>query len=585
MDVIEPAQRAGGSRGLLPVSWIRFLVGLAVGLTGVASMLSVFVPRLRLDILLDAWPLDFEVESELSSLAVVTGFLLIMLSRGLMRGKRKAWELTLWLLVISVFFHVARGGWVLATWLAVLAIALVSALRPNFRARSDPPSVLRGYAVLVFGMLLVFAYTVGGLIVLRSQFAPILQLRAVVRAAIHAITWASFVRHIPQTPQAQWFIEAVRWLSFSALVYGVAQVLRPVATALLPGPHERARVKELVWRWGESPISFVALSPEKSYFFHSSGGAVLAYRLEGNVAVVAGDPIGPPALLPEILGEFSAFCRRQDWHVVFWQVAQELLPLYAAEGLQAMKIGEDAVLDIPRFTLKGNAMQNVRSSARHAEKAGIQVRFFRDAVDDPVLASQMEGIHAAWLAEKGGVEMGFSMGRFGEQLDVETMFAVAVDTAGRVHAFTSFVPIYGRNGWTLDLMRRDAQSANGTMELVLVQAVAYFGARGAQVLSLGLAPLANTSGEPSTGVTQLCYFFTRRFGGLAQATSLYNFKRKFHPRWESRYLVYPGTVALPRVGLALATAHLSRQWLPWARLAERRKRAGADQLASVPRVA
>ena len=63
MDVIAPAQRAGGRRGLLPVSWIRFLVGLAVGLTGVASMLSVFVPHLRLDILLDAWPLDFEVES------------------------------------------------------------------------------------------------------------------------------------------------------------------------------------------------------------------------------------------------------------------------------------------------------------------------------------------------------------------------------------------------------------------------------------------------------------------------------------------------------------------------------------------
>jgi phosphatidylglycerol lysyltransferase len=568
-------------RSRLPLVWARFLVALVVGLTGMANMISVFVPRL--DTFLDGWPLDFDLESGVRSLEVVVGFLLIMVSRGLFRGKRTAWELTLGLLALSTFFHAARGGWVLASWGAVLALALVGLLRPLFRARSDPPSVQRGYAVLLGGLLLVFVYTVSGFFWLRTQFAPVVRLEGALRLAVHTIAWMRVAHHIPQTPQAHWFLAAVPWLSLSALVFGVMQVLRPVATTLLPAPQERERVRALVQRWGASTISYFALSPEKSYFFDSTHQAVLAYRLAGNVAVVAGDPIGPPEALADLIGEFAAFCRQQDWHAVYWQVVPTLLPLYIAQGMQTMKVGEDAVIEPQSFSLRGNAMQNVRASARHAEKAGLNVRFFRGQVDEPALLRQMETVASAWLVEKGGVEMGFSMGRFGEQIEGDTIFAVAVDAAERVHAFVSFVPIYGRDGWALDLMRRDADSANGTMELLLVRAIGHFAALGAEIVSLGLAPYSNTCGEPSSNVEQLCYLFASRFGGLAKAASLYHFKRKFHPRWETRYLVYPNTLTLPRVGIALAAAHLSRQWLPWTR-ASIERRALRVRAQPVPRM-
>jgi phosphatidylglycerol lysyltransferase len=565
-------------RGLrLSPSLARLLVALVVGLTGLANMVSVFVPRL--DSFLDGWPLDFDLESSVRIVAAIVGFLLIMLSRGLVRGKRKAWELTLGLLALSTFFHAARGGWVLASWGAVLAVILVGMLRPLFRARSDPPSVMRGYAALFTGLALVFVYAVSGFYWLRTQFAPVVHLESAIRMSVHTLAWMRLMQHIPLTPQAHWFLNAVPWLSLSALAFGVVQVLRPVATTLLPAPLEREEVQALVRRWGTGPISYFALTSEKSYYFDSSHRAVLAYRLAGNVAVVAGDPIGPPDALPGLVGEFAAFCQQQDWHVVYWQVAPPLLGLYTAQGLQTMKIGEDAVIDPQTFTLRGNAMQNVRASARHAEKAGLAVRFFRGPVTEPSLVHQMEAISSAWLAQKGGVEMGFSMGRFGEQSEGDTVFALAVDNDQRVHAFVNFVPVYGRNGWALDLMRRDA-AASGAMELLLAGAIEYFAEQGAEAVSLGLAPQANSAGEPSSSIEQLCSYFTSRFGGLAKARSLYNFKRKFQPRWESRYLVYPNTMTLPRVGLALAAAHLSRQWLPWTRASARR--AAAPQVQSSP---
>src|SRR5690349_1293367 len=160
----ETALTTTTARARPSVGAARWLAGVAVGLTGIANMATIFLPRLGLDRLLDAWPLDFEVEASLRSLTVVVGFLLIMLSRGLIRGKRTAWELTVVLLMLAILTHALHGGLVLATWGTVLACALVLAARTHFQARSDPPSVRRGYAALFGGMALVFLYTAGGIL-------------------------------------------------------------------------------------------------------------------------------------------------------------------------------------------------------------------------------------------------------------------------------------------------------------------------------------------------------------------------------------------------------------------------------------
>ena len=125
------------------------------------------------------------------------------------------------------------------------------------------------------------------------------------------------------------------------------------------------------------------------------------------------------------------------------------MPLYRAAGLHLLKIGEDAVIDVQKFTLKGGTMANVRSSAKRAEKDGLQVVFYQGSITDVTQRTQMERISATWLASKGGSEMGFSMGHFDPQGDKEQLTALAVDNDNKVHAFVTFVPIYGRHGWGL----------------------------------------------------------------------------------------------------------------------------------------
>jgi phosphatidylglycerol lysyltransferase len=530
---------------------VRLAIGLATGLVGLADMLSAIVPKLNWDILLGVWP--FVASHSAQKLTVVIGFFLMMLSYGLIRGKYQAWNITLVLLILSLFLHILRGGSVLAT-LAALALTIVLLLLFRyFQARSDPPSVKRGYIVLVLGLVVVVLYTIGGFIALYSEFEEQIDRFGFEGVLLRLLTHAHL--HLSPGTQAFLFQHALQALCISAILYGMISILRPVAKTLLPNEEERHAVAFNTRMYGKNSISYFALSEEKSYFFSTSKKVVIAYVLEGTVAVVAGDPMGPESELAEALQEFKAFCSQQDWTIVFWQVRNDLVDLYRTFGMHLIKIGEDAVIDTQTFTLKGGAMANVRTSAKRAEKEGLQVAFYHGRVQDIEQLVQVERISQKWVAKKGGFEMGFSLGQFNSVGDPEQITALAIDNQNLVHAFVTFIPIYGRKGWGLDLMRRAEQCAPGTMELLLSRSIEFLKSCGVEMVSLGLAPLSNANNEDASFLDNGIDVLTHCFGNLRESQSLFNFKKKFQPVWESRYLAFSHTLTLPKLGWALYKAH------------------------------
>ncbi len=530
---------------------VRLATGVATGAVGIADMLSAIVPKLNWDILLGVWP--FVSYHSAQKLTVVVGFFLVMLSYGLMRGKYQAWTITMALLILSFFLHILRGGSVLATLTALSLTVVLALLFRYFQARSDPPSVKRGYAVLVLGLGVVVLYTIGGFIVLSSEFEVQIDRFGVEGVIVRLLTNAHL--HLSPGTQALLFEHALQALCISAILYGMISILRPVTKMILPNEEDQRAVALNTRVYGKNSISYFALSEEKSFFFSASRKVVLAYVLVGRVAVVAGDPIGPENELSGALQEFKTFCSQQDWTAVFWQVRNDLVELYRESGMHLLKIGEDAVINAQTFTLKGGAMANVRSSAKRAEKEGLRAIFYRGAVQDGEQLAQVEKISQRWVAQKGGSEMGFSMGQFNSIGDPEHITAVAVDGQNLVHAFVTFIPIYGRHGWGLDLMRRAERCAPGTMELLLSRSIEFMKSCGAEMVSLGLAPLSNANHEDASILDSSIDTLTHHFGNLKESQSLFNFKKKFQPTWESRYLVFSHTLTLPQVGWALYKAH------------------------------
>ncbi len=530
---------------------VRLTIALATGLTGLANMLSIIFPKPDWNMVLGTWPVNLHYG--LHKLIVVCGFALLMLLFGLMRGKRAAWSTAIIFLFLSMLFRLLSGGPVFTSILTCGLILLLVICSRFFRARSDPPSLWRGYLALLGGLGVVTLYTIGGFLLLYDQFEPVVDQYGIDQVLLRLFTHA----HLYLTPgtQAIVFGRVLPMLCLSAMIYGFVMVLRPVATTLFPGEQERQAAATLTHLYGKNSISYFALSPDKSYFFSASGRSVISYVLQGRVAVVAGDPIGPEEEMLATIQQFLAFCFEQDWATVFWQVRDTTVDLYRNARLRLVKIGEDAIITPQTFTLAGNAMANVRSSAKRAEKEGIRIVITHGHVEDSEQRAQIEHISRTWLASKGSSEMGFSMGHFDPYGDDEQIYALAVDNNNKVHAFVTFVPIYGRNGWALDLMRRAEQAAPGTMELLLARSIEYFKKEGSDIVSLGLAPLSNINHTDETFVRTSIDFLTHHFGNVDKNRSLFTFKKKFQPQWESRYLVYSHTLTLPTVGWALYRAH------------------------------
>jgi lysylphosphatidylglycerol synthetase-like protein (DUF2156 family) len=66
-----------------------------------------------------------------------------------------------------------------------------------------------------------------------------------------------------------------------------------------------------------------------------------------------------------------------------------------------------------------------------------------------------------------------------------------------------------------------------------------------------MVAMADTRQEIPRGQQLLMKMTTDRLGLFKNCHTLFNFKQKFQPTWESRYVVTSATLALPKVVLAI----------------------------------
>jgi phosphatidylglycerol lysyltransferase len=272
------------------------------------------------------------------------------------------------------------------------------------------------------------------------------------------------------------------------------------------------------------------------------------------VAFAAGDPLCAADDLEAAARDWLDHCRHNGWTPCVYEAAEESLPVYGRLGLGALKMAEEAIVDLASFSLAGGKRAALRSMVHKVTRMGLVVRRYdRSAGSEPGIDEQLEEISEEWLAEKRLGEMGFSLGRFSlESLDAQLVF-LGLD-GERVVAFTTWRPYRGGRAALLDLMRKRKDAPSGTMDLLIARSLEELRAAGLEEASLANAPLANV-GEPRGGLERGVALLFEHLNAFYGYKSLFQFKKKFAPRWEGRYLVYPRGAELPRVAYALASVH------------------------------
>jgi lysyl-tRNA synthetase, class II len=513
---------------------------LAVGAVNLASALTPNVAW-RGHLLLQVEPV--ELVPLFHTVAVPTSVALIVCAFYLGRRRHRAWWVALSLLLALGALDLLKGFDFEEALLSFVAGAVLWLGRGAFYVRHDRPDrrvLLRALA----GAAAVVAL-VGGFV---AAIAHVDSPRLVARETADLLLW----RHGPIA-----FGDDVVWLPFAAGAVALGGLLaiaylafRPLAPPGQPSWKDRRLADELVRTHGRDTLAFFKLRRDTQYLFASDRRAFVGYRIEGNVMLLSGDPVGDPGSLPLLLRETCGFADRHGLRLGAVGVGAETLPLVRDAGLRALYIGDEAIVETGRFSLEGRAIRKLRQSVSRLESAGYTVSAQELGRLRATTRAQLRAVSARWL--DGAPERGFSMAM--DSLEAahqpDSVVVLARDADGAVRGFLHFVPSYGRATMSLSFMRRDRDTPNGLTEFLVVKAIELLRERGIEELSLNFAAFARLLRRPrgaaeralSRGLSLADRFF--------QVERLYRFNAKFDPRWEPRYLVFEGALGLPRVGLA-----------------------------------
>ncbi|MGF1427839.1 phosphatidylglycerol lysyltransferase domain-containing protein [Kitasatospora sp. LaBMicrA B282] len=550
----------------VPRAWLPGAVGYACLLIGLVDIASAIFPRLRRTRMhIWAGQLPGTTTTLATAGTLLVGILLVLLAHALRRRKRRAWRMVCVLLPVGAALHVLRWHQVGPAVISMVLFGVMLVHRREFYAKADPRTrwrallnlVVMGALSLGLGFLVVSSHPA------REMGHPSLFDR------VHETVWGLFGLDGPIDYHPDRIGDVVGYslagLGLLTAVSTAYLLLRPEKPEPELTADEEVRVRALLERHGErDSLGYFALRRDKSVLFSPTGKAAISYRVISGVMLASGDPVGDVEAWPGAIKVFMAQAREHAWVPAVVGCSEVGGEVWTREaGLDALELGDEAIVDATTFSLSGRAMRNVRQMVKRIERNGYSCQVRR--VGDLGLAEKQKIADAAARWRGTDTERGFSMalGRFGDPADdacvVVTAHKAPEEGEGGddLKAVLHFVP-WGKDGISLELMRRDRAADPGLNELLIVAALQEVPALGYRRVSLNFAMFRSAlargerigAGPVLRAWRGLLVFLSRWF----QIESLYKFNAKFQPEWEPRFLVYPSTRDLPRIGFAVMQA-------------------------------
>ncbi len=498
-------------------------------------------------------PLTGDVVSTLASVVIGVGLLLV--AHGLARRKRLAWTIAVALFAAATVVHVLKGPHPIAI---VYTAAMLAALlwgRREFRARSDPPSLLAAFWFVPGYLLLVLLYGVVAMLVRSDKIDPGLSVGGVLRTIYGGLVGIPG----PYTYRSEFlddfFPKSLIALGCLGLVVLAWLIFRPIVQRPHVSAEEAEHAVRLVRQYGWDTLAYFALRDDKSLFFSSDGEAMVPYAYLHGHALVSADPIGAPESIDLVLDEFLAFCAERGWRVAFLGAREEEAPRYEARGLSTMYMGDEAIIRCDRFTLHGQRMKKVREAVNRVARSH-EFRLIRESAAAPELVAALNAISERWRGKEPERGFTMSLSQDVEGKSSEILLAVATrGSDGSPAGFLRLVPAFGRDpGYSLDVMRHDPDAQNGVTEFLVARTAEELRARGVSRLSMNFAAWGRLfhGAAELTPSQRIARWLVDRLNPFFQIQSLYDFNAKFDPEWLPRILVYEAGADLPTVGILYA---------------------------------
>ncbi|MFE9993317.1 phosphatidylglycerol lysyltransferase domain-containing protein [Streptomyces avermitilis] len=498
-----------------------------------------------------------------------SGVFTMFLAITMRRRKRAAWILNLvlsglFLLLFAFAMSFPEIRQYAQNWISiVLTAAFVGSLvlgRREFYAKGDRSNPKLAAAVAVGGLLA--SSLLAALLVTTTNQAPDAYRSTFLErwnyGTQRLVSVAADGSHFPGITTPNWVNVVINVLS-TLLVLAVFYAAFRSRRAVDPlSEDDEKRLRALLDKNGDrDSLGYFALRREKSVVWSPTGKAAVAYRVVGGVSLASGDPIGDPEAWPGAIAPWLDEARAHGWIPAVMGASEEAGTIYARHGLDALELGDEALVETAEFTLEGRAMRTVRQAYNRIARAGYKVRIRRH---EDIPADEMAYfLKRADDWRDGATERGFSMalGRLGDPDDGQCVMLECRDAEGELRALLSFVP-WGPRGLSLDLMRRDRACENGLMEFMVIELLRRAREIRITQVSLNFAMFRSVfergarlgAGPVLRLWRSLLSFFSRWW----QIESLYRANAKYRPIWEPRFLLFEKSADLLRIGVAAARA-------------------------------
>ncbi|MGI9005945.1 MAG: phosphatidylglycerol lysyltransferase domain-containing protein [Streptosporangiaceae bacterium] len=586
----RPAERAPGPRPVdrrtqrrwVPIvsGWLVFLLGLADVVLGITAPGSHLHARLQ--------GLPVVVPGTVAALTrtadIIIGLLLLMLSHGLRRRKHRAWQEVMGLLIASALIALAHATYLLTHQrhadavkvgvgfvILLLLIGAGTALRRQFYAVGDPRTRWRAVGALI-GLLitdvLIGVGYLSGPADLRVGYAFSEKLQTALNGLVGA---AGPVAFGPHDLRGDFFATLMGALAFVTVIITAHLFLRPAEPQGRLGVSDAVRIRTLLDKHGDGDsLGYFALRHDKSVIWSPTGKSCIGYRVLSGVMLASGDPLGDREAWPGAIGAFLDMAAKHAWVPAVIGCSEQGAEVWCRAGdLSALELGDEAVVNVPEFSLQGRSMRNVRQMVTRVCRAGYVAEVRRVGDIPPEEISRLVRQADTWRGNP--TERGFSMalGRIGGSGDERCVLATATQE-GVLKALLHFVP-WGEDGLSLDLMRRDKSAQPGLNDFMIAETIKAAPDLGVRQISLNFAAFraALERGErigagPITKAWRRVLLFLSRW---FQIESLYKFNAKFAPQWMPRFMVFASARDAVRVALAALEAEA---FLVWPKVEARR---------------
>lgn len=508
------------------------MIATLVFLGGCVLLVSGSLPAMsdRTAALVVLLPLPFIEASHMA--ASIAGAALLLLSSGLYRRLDGAFWLTRMILLAGAAFSLMKGlDYEEASVMLVIA-GLLQWTRPAFYRRTSlTADALSG------GWLVTVAVAVG-----LSIWIGFFSYKHV--AYSNDLWW-----HFAERGNASRFLRSSFAVAIFLLGTAIWRMLRPAAAARSPAAMSEIPDPKAL-RLSSRTDANLSLTGDKRFITSASADCFLMYQIQGHSWIVMSDPVGARQAWTDLLWQLREQTDAAQGRLLLYQISAEALPAVVDLGLQIVKYGEEALVDLTAFSLEGPAAKSLRYAERRAVREGATFEIM-PADDVPAIMTDLRAISDRWLKAKGHCEKGFSVGWF-DPAYIGRFDCALVRQEGRIVAFANIWKTADKSELSVDLMRHDDQMPYGTMDFLFIRLMEWGQGEGYRRFSLGMAPLSGLEARRLAPLwTRLGSLLYRHGEALYGFEGLRAYKDKFSPDWQPRFIAGPQGLTFGRAMIDL----------------------------------